>query len=127
MDFDKLTGAQAIVHIFAILHAIVALSCIAIGVEDELLLTILTMTMALLVCLKKNLNVDLTASSIIVANIIGYILGNIGANLLSSIFVSQYLVHSLSTLITTEVLGWSIIIFSGLVNRSSSDSQQISS
>ena len=127
MDFDKLTGAQAIVHIFAILHAIVALSCIAIGVEDELLLTILTMTMALLVCLKKNLNVDLTASSIIVANIIGYILGNIGANLLSSIFVSQYLVHSLSTLITTEVLGWSIIIFSGLFNRSTSDSQQISS
>ena len=60
-----------IIHIFALLHAVVALSCRLAGAEDELLLTILTMIMALLICLRKGFNVEFTAASIIVVNIIG--------------------------------------------------------
>ena len=59
-----------IIHIFALLHAAVALICRLSGVEDELLLTILTMTMALLICVKKGFNAEFTASSIIMVNII---------------------------------------------------------
>ena len=98
-----------IIHIFAFLHAAVALSCRAAGVGDELLLTILTMSMALIICLKKGLTIEFTAASIIVAYIIGYVLGNIGANLLVMFFSSSYIVHALSTLLTTEILGWSLV------------------
>ena len=63
-----------LIHIFALLHAAVALLCRLAGVEDELLLTILTMAMVLLICVRRKLNVEFTAASIILANIIGYLL-----------------------------------------------------
>lgn len=98
-----------IIHLFALLHAVVALSCRFAGVGDELLLTILTMSMALMICLNKRLTIEFTAASIIVANIIGYVLGNIGANLLVTFLNSSCLIHALSTLLTTEILGWSLV------------------
>lgn len=110
-----------IIHTFALLHAVVALSCRYAGIEDELLLTILTMTMILLLCLKRGLNIELTAASIIVANILGYLLGNACASLFSLAFESQYVVHSLATAFTTELLGWSIIVFSKIFRKGGKD------
>ena len=98
-----------IIHIFALLHAVVALGCRAAGFEDELLLTILTMTMALLICLKRGLNVEFTAASIIVVNILGYMLGNLGADIFHAFTGSPYAAHALATFFTTEILGWSLI------------------
>ena len=72
----KRISISFIIHIFAILHAAVALSCRFAGIDDELFLTILTMAMVLLICLKNKLNVEFSAASIIVANVIGYLLGN---------------------------------------------------
>ena len=79
----KPLSIASIIHIFTLLHASVALFCHYVGVEDELMLTLLTMLMALLICRKKNLNIELTAASIVVANIIGYVMGNLGANILA--------------------------------------------
>ena len=105
-----------IIHIFAILHAVVALSCRLAGIEDELLLTILTMTMALIVCTKSGLNIDLTAAAIIVMNIFGYFIGNLGADILQTFISQPYAIHALSTLATTEILGWSIVALTSLFN-----------
>ena len=105
-----------IIHIFAILHAVVALSCRLAGFEDELLLTMLTMTMALIVCTKSGLNVDLTAAAIIVMNIFGYFIGNLGADILQTFISQPYAIHALSTLATTEILGWSIVALTSLFN-----------
>ena len=77
-----------VIHIFALLHAAVALCCRLAGIEDELLLTILTMTMALIVCLKRGLNIELTAATIIVVNILGYFIGNLGAKIFQT-FITQ--------------------------------------
>ena len=104
----KRISVAFIIHIFALLHATTALTCRLAGIEDELLLTILTMAMVLLICVKKKLNIEFTAASVIVANIIGYLLGNIGAELLVRLIRSQLIVHALSTAVTTEILGWSI-------------------
>lgn len=98
-----------IIHTFALLHAAVAISCRMAGIEDELFLTILTMAMVLLICLKKNLSIEFSAASIIVANVIGYLMGNFGANTLAPFIHNPIVVHALSTAVTTEVLGWSII------------------
>ena len=104
----KRISISFIIHIFALLHAAVALSCRLAGIEDELLLTILTIAMILLICLKKKLNIEFTAASVIVANIIGYLMGNLGAELLVRFMDAPWAVHALSTAVTTEVLGWSI-------------------
>ena len=98
-----------IIHIFAILHAVVALGCRAAGVDDQILLTVLTMAMALIICLKMGLRVEFTASGVIVVNIFGFMIGTLGADVLQSMISSEYAVHCLSTAITTEILGWCII------------------
>ena len=105
-----------IIHIFAGLHAAVALLCRLGGVEDELLLTILTMAMVLLICVRKAFGAEFTASSVIVANIIGYLLGNASATLLSNVIPSAIVTPAVATAITTEILGWSIVAFSDLLH-----------
>lgn len=105
-----------IIHIFALLHAAVALSCRLAGIEDELLLTILTMTMALLVCLKREVNIELTAATIIVVNILGYFIGNLGARIFQNFITQAFAVHAMSTFLTTEILGWSIVTLTGIFN-----------
>lgn len=113
---------QWIIHSFALLHAMVALSCRMAGIEDELLLTILTMAMALLVCFRKNLSIEFTASVIIIVNIIGYLLGTVGAELLNKIISHPYAVHAVSTAITTEILGWCVVGTSKLFPKQQSAS-----
>ena len=98
-----------VIHIFALLHAVVALSCRLAGIEDELLLTILTMTMAMIVCLQRGMNIELTAATIIVVNILGYLIGNLGARIFQTFMDQAFAVHAMSTFLTTEILGWGIV------------------
>ena len=42
---------SGIIHLFAVLHAAVALLCRVAGVHDELVLTLLTIVMIVLICL----------------------------------------------------------------------------
>lgn len=106
-----------IIHIFAFLHAIVALSCRFAGIDDELLLTILTMALALIISMKKGLKIEFTAAIIIVTNILGFLLGTLGANVMQSFIHSEYAVHCLSTFITTEILGWCITAISNIFGQ----------
>ena len=116
-----------IIHLFAFLHAAVTLICRAAGVEDELLLTILTMAMALLICVKKGFSAEFTAASIIVVNIIGYLLGNAGATVFSYVMDSALTIHAIATVLTTEILGWSIVAFSKISTKNKGESRPISS
>jgi len=127
MNRIKDVGAGWIIHIFALLHAGVALWCRTTGVDDELLLTCLTMTMTLLICIKKGLNIEFTAASIIIVNIIGYLLGNAGATLFAMVFDSPLVIHALATALTTEILGWSIVAFTKLLQPASNERKAISS
>ena len=68
---------SGIIHLFAVLHAAVALLCRVAGVHDELVLTLLTIVMIVLICLKRGLNVEFTASCVIVVNVIGSIISAI--------------------------------------------------
>lgn len=111
-----------IIHSFALMHAIVALCCRMAGIEDELLLTMLTMAMVLLVCFRKNLSIEFTAAIIIIANILGYLLGNIGASVLGQIIRDPLAVNAVSTAVTTEILGWCIVGTSKLFPKIGSES-----
>lgn len=98
-----------IIHLFALLHAAVAFLCRTGGVDDELALTLLSILMILLICLRRGLNVEFTAACIIVVNVIGYLLGTGIAALIGRAMASQPLVHALSSCLTTEVLGWGVV------------------
>ena len=127
MHFLKRLNPVWVIHIFALLHAGVALCCRLAGVEDELLLTILTMTMVLLICLKRSLNIELTAANIIIANILGYLLGNASAQFFALMLNSQLVIHPLATALTTELLGWSILLASKLFRKGNTEKDSDSS
>ena len=110
-----------IIHIFALIHAAVALVCRLAGVSDELLLTVLTMAMSLIICMKKGLKVEFTAAIVIIANILGFMLGTLGAEVMQSFITSEYLVHCISTIITTEILGWCIMGMTKLFGQKKED------
>lgn len=117
MAFLRKLKLSYFIHIFALLHALVALLCRWGDAGDELFLTILTIAMSLIICYKTQLSIEFTAAVIIVGNIIGYLMGNIGATLLELLFDTPMIVHALSTAITTEVLGWSIIAITKILRQ----------
>ena len=112
------------IHIFALLHAIVAAVCIYANIGDEILLTTLTMAMTLLICLRTGSNIEFTAACIIVVNIIGYILGVTGAEVFDLIFDSKMLAHGFATATTTELLGWGIVALTKVLRKSDSQQKQ---
>ena len=105
----KPIGLPWIIHIFALFHAGVALGCRLAGFDDQLLLTVLTMAMSLILCMRMGLKIEFTAAIVIIVNILGFMLGTFGANVLQSIIHSDYVVHCFSTTVTTEILGWCIV------------------
>ena len=110
-------SAQGIIHVFAALHAVTTMSCRMLGMNDELLLTLLTMSMVVLVCLKRNLALEFTAAIIILVTVIGYVLGIKCADLIGMIFSSEIAVHAISTLLTTEIIGWGALYAGNFLHR----------
>ena len=116
-----------IIHLFALLHALVALGCRLAGVEDQLLLTVLTMALSIIICMKMNLKVEFTASIVIIVNILGFLIGTFGARMLQTFITSEYLVHCISTTITTEILGWCIVAITRIFGQKSAGSEDMKS
>ena len=95
-----------IIHAFAFLHLAVALGCRLADINDEIMLTLLSVLMVTLLCVKMNARMEIIVSSIILTNVAGYVLGVYGARLVGLLSGSALLTHSVSTFMTTEVIGW---------------------
>ena len=98
-----------LIHGFAVLHAAVTVLCLLAGIPDSLILTLLTMLLTVLICLRRNLRVEFTAICVILVNILGYVIGSLSAQVFD--FPSEMLSHGLATFFTTELLGWSLDLF----------------
>lgn len=96
-----------IIHIFAALHAIVSFVCYSTGIADELMLTLLTMFLVVMLCFRRRVGVLFMAIAVILVNPLGFSVGMGLASLLSLLPLPVTVVHSLSTLVCTEILGWS--------------------
>lgn len=99
-----------IIHAFALLHAATVIACTLSGIPDTLLLTALTMALAIIICFQENLTVEVTIISIVLVNILGYVLGDLGAQVVFEDLPPIWQ-HSLATFVVTELLGWSLYLF----------------
>lgn len=99
-----------IINIFAVLHAAVAVVCRLVGLTDELMLTLLSMLLVVIICLRRNMKMEFMAVSVILVNIFGFFLGKAGALLLGAVSSSPLVVNPISTLFTTLVIGWSVYL-----------------
>ena len=102
-------GTRWIIHGFAALHVAAVLVCILFGWPDSLLLTALTMALTVTVCYRRNLTVEFTAICVLLVNILGYLLGHLGAELFN--FPNEILNRALASFLTTELIGWSLDLY----------------
>ncbi len=98
-----------IIHGFAILHATATYACRSFGMADELVLTMLTMIMVVLLCVERYKSVYFIAIAIVLGNITGYALGALFSWALNPLTASGLLKDPLSTFVTTELIGWSLV------------------
>ena len=106
-----------IIHLFAILHAGVAFGCRALGLTDEIALTLLTMLLVVVVCLRRGMSAKFMAFSLILVNIIGFGIGKGFSSLLGLVSSDPLVVNPISTFLTTEILGWGIYMIAGRLAR----------
>ena len=106
-----------IIHLFAILHAGLALGCRALGLTDEIVLTLLTMLMVVIVCLRRGMSAKFMAFSLILVNIIGFGIAKGISSLLGLVSANPLVVNPISTFLTTEILGWGTYMIAGRLAR----------
>ena len=99
-----------IIHGLALLHVAVNVVCTLSGTPDSMFLTALTMTLATIICYRENLTVEITVMALILVNTLGFVLGNIGAEVLIDVLPPLWQ-HAISTFAVTEILGWSLYAF----------------
>ena len=96
------------IHIFALLHLCTALLCRAAGLSDTILLTLLTITLTVIICMRERFSLEFTAIAIVLVNIVGYFAGVGLAALLNLFLDSSAARAALATFLTTEFIGWSL-------------------
>ena len=106
-----------IIHLFALLHAGLALGCRALGLTDEIVLTLLTMLMVVIVCLRRGMSAKFMAFSLILGNIIGFGIAKGISSLLGLVSANPLVVNPISTFLTTEILGWGTYMIAGRLAR----------
>lgn len=99
----------SIIHIFAVVHAIIVLVCQWLSVADELLLTVATVSMIAIIGIRKGQGLGIIAACVIAGNILGFMIGTYGAVLLSNI-LPFWLLHALTSFITTEFIGAGLLL-----------------
>ncbi len=102
---------SAIIHGFALLHVAAAVLCRIGDINDDLILTSLTIFLTVILCQRHRQSVEFSAIVIIIANIVGYLMGT-GIASFVNLFVShQLLSPAIATFITTETIGWALLLF----------------
>ena len=102
----KLTfGNLAIVVLFALSHFAVAVLSRSLHYHDDILLTILTIAMVIIISIRNSTRVEMVALLTLVATISGFIIGSWLWQPLTVLTGNDYIAPALSTFLITMVLG----------------------
>ena len=107
------TKNMAIILLFALLHFGVAVISRLLDYHDDILLTVLTITMVIILSMRNNVRVEVMAILTLLATLCGYVIGSWLWQPLSSILHNQTIAPGLSTFTITLVMG----IFTDVVTR----------
>lgn len=97
----------AIIHLFALAHAAVALASRALNYYDDVPLTILTISMVAVIAIRRRLSLEVTAIVTLIACFFGFLAGIYGALTLRIVLRSDMLAPAVTTFLLTELVGWS--------------------
>ena len=105
----KISKESWIILGFALLHALVALGCRLGGLTDEMMLTLLTMLLVVVLCLRSRVDGKMMAITVVVVNIVGVLLGRGTSLLFDRVFDSPLVIYPLSTFVSTVLIGWATL------------------
>ena len=108
-----------IVHIFAVVHAIIVLLCQWLNVADELMLTVATVAMIAVIGIRKGQSLGVVAACVIAGNILGFVIGTYGALLIENIIPEAFL-HAVTSFLTTEIIGMGVLLLFNSIGGGSS-------
>jgi two-component system LytT family sensor kinase len=104
-------GTQTVIHIFACLHALMAVLTRLLNYYDDVVLTILTISMIVLITLRYELKIEMVAALTLVATFAGFFLGTYGADLIRMAINNPTIAPAVTTFIVTEIVGWSTYLY----------------
>lgn len=104
---ERHTTTAAIIHLFALAHAAVALASRALNYYDDVPLTILTVSMVAVIAIRHRLSLEVAAIVTLIASFVGFLAGVYGALALRILLRSNMLAPALTTFLLTELMGWS--------------------
>lgn len=102
----SLLSTGLIIHLFALAHAAVAMISRSLNYYDDILLTVLTISMVVIISIRHRLQLEMTVIITLIASFFGYLAGVYGALALRTIIHNNILAPALTTLLITEITGW---------------------
>ncbi len=104
--------------LFALLHAVMTVISRWQGLSDHLMLTTLTMLMAVALCQMKKANVNTMIIVLVIVNFGGFYLGRlIGRTLLHQLIQNTYVRGSITVFVTTVIMGLLVSGILTFINR----------
>lgn len=94
-----------LIQFFAIIHAAASLVSGLVGIADDVMLTLLTMLLIVIICLRRKMSILFIMIAVILANLLGFGLGMGLYYLLSFTSLPYNVLHPISTMLCTEILG----------------------
>lgn len=98
-------GNIAIIILFALLHFAVAVFSRALNYHDDILLTILTIAMVVIISIRNNTRTEIVIILTLMATISGFIIGSWLWQPLYDIIGNDYISPAISTFLITSVIG----------------------
>lgn len=111
---SKLTKCSWVIHLFAVAHAISSFAMGQWGLDDEILLSLLTISTIVLVTHIYGLPLEVSAALAVLCCFAGYYLGTLGGKWLTASGVDFLINYSseITTFVVTEILGWAATLIS---------------
>ncbi|MCH5334859.1 MAG: histidine kinase [Alistipes sp.] len=100
-----------IIHLFAAAHAAIAIIARLLNYDDDIPLTVLSVSMIAVIASRYRLRMGLTAVIILTVTFIGFLSGLYFGQLLYSVIGSLAAASALTTFVLTEIFGWTTYLF----------------
>lgn len=107
-QIDRYTGF--IIHIFAAAHAATAIITRLLDYDDDIPLTVLTISMLILIAIRRRLSLSYTAITTLLVTLVGYLAGVWIGQVLDSAIGSPLAASAIATFLLTELFGWGIYL-----------------
>ncbi|MBP3440749.1 MAG: hypothetical protein J6K24_05850 [Tidjanibacter sp.] len=104
----RLTKCSWVIHLFAVAHTLSSWAMAHFGLNDEILLSLLTISMIVVVTQLYRLPLEVSAALAALCCFAGFYLGTLGGNLLTGSGVGWLINYSneITTFVVTEIMGW---------------------